>query len=116
VELMANYGTPRAMWPWWLAGAAAIALLTTAFLRKKPVATIAAEGLRMPEPLTAFTAIGLLLQIRKDGAVEASAHAAIDDDIAAIERDHFADDGKQSLDLRALATKWIERATKSRAS
>jgi hypothetical protein len=28
----------------------------------------------------------------------------------------FADDGKQSLDLRVLATKWIERATKSRAS
>jgi hypothetical protein len=116
VELMANYGKPRAMWPWWLAGAAVIALLAVAFMRKKPVATITAEGLRMPEPLTAFTAIGLLLQIRKDGAVEASAHAAIDDDIAAIERDHFADDGKQSLDLRVLATKWIERATKSRAS
>ena len=116
VELMATYGKPRAMWPWWIAGAAAIALLAVAFLRKKPAVMIAAEGLRMPEPLTAFTAIGLLLQIRKNGAVEAAAHAAIDDDIAAIEADHFADDGKQSLDLRALAAKWIERASKSRAS
>ena len=117
VELLAQYGTPRAMWPWWLGGGiAAVLLFALAFTRRKPVAIEAARGLRIPENLTAFTVLGLLQQIRTSGALDASANDDLAAAIAKIEAGFFAADAEAAVDLHALAAQWIDRAQQRSAS
>ena len=117
VELLAQYGTPRATWPWWLGGGIAAALLLAlAFTRRKPQATEAARGLRMPEHVTAFTVLGLLQQIRASGALDTSANDDLAAAIAKIEAGFFAADAGAAVDLHALAAQWIDRAQQRSAS
>jgi hypothetical protein len=119
VELLAQYGAPRATWPWVLGGGIALLLLLAfAFSRRKAPTPEAARGLRMPEHVTAFTVIGLLHQVRHIGGLDAAADAELAAAIARIEAGFFAADADAdaALDLHALATHWLDRAHRRNAS
>ncbi len=112
VELLAEYGTPRPLWPWLLLGGIGLALLIglgLALSRRRPAA--AAVGLQVPTQVTPFTVLGLLRQIRVGAGIDAATASELDAVIASIEAGYFAAGvASDAPDLRALATDWVDRA------
>jgi len=117
IELDASYGQPRARWPWYAGGGAALLLLAGlgfALLRRRPAAVDA--GLRVPDQVTAFTVLGLLRTIRSQPGLDDATALELDAAIGRVESGFFAAAAEHAPDLHALATDWVARARRHTAA
>jgi hypothetical protein len=116
LSLEAEYDRGGAAWIWW-AGGGAVALLVlglaAVLLLRRPQAR--AEGRwRLPEPLTPFTALGLLERIKHEGKLTEGQRAELLLAIRELERRYFAatnGDGAANghADLREVAEGWLRQ-------
>jgi hypothetical protein len=117
VDLLADYGESRPIWPWLAGGLVAAVLALAAGLRWLRRSTPpAAEGLRVPAEVTPFTVLGLLRRIDAVDGLDDNARRELQGAIERIESGYFAtgSDGEVP-DLRALATDWVAR-TRSKSA
>jgi hypothetical protein len=111
VSLEQTYGRKRALGPWAVAGlvAAPLLLLLAAaalILLRRGAAAPAARGL--PEKLDPFVAASLLREVRERPELGHAQRAALDQDLAEIERYYFAAgaNGRPAPDLRGIVERW----------
>jgi hypothetical protein len=115
VSLEEQYGRAGTAWVWWAAagGAGLLALGVGALvLLRRPKAR--SEGRwRLPEPLTPFTALGLLERIRHEGRLTEGQHDELVRAIHDLERRYFAasngDGGNGHADLRQVTEGWLRQ-------
>jgi hypothetical protein len=114
ISLEKSYGKKKSMWVWYVLGG----LVGLFALGAVGVAIALSRGRRgpvestLPTDLDAFTAAALLREIRERPELTAAQRAGIDQDIAAIERHHFAAgaNGQAAPDLRAVVERWAAAA------
>jgi hypothetical protein len=112
VSLEQSYGKRRVLGPWAVAGlvAAAVLLLLLAALAvaliRRGESAPADAGL--PERLDPFVAASLLREIRERPELSHAQRAALDQDLAEIERHYFAAgaNGQPAPDLRGIVERW----------
>lgn len=118
VSLERTYGKQKSFWLWYaLAGVVGLlalgAIAAVVLLRQGPRVAVD-RGL--PTDLDPFAAAALLREIRERPELSASQRAALDQDLAAIERHHFAAaaNGQPAPDLRKIVERWATpRRTKA---
>jgi hypothetical protein len=116
VSLEEQYGSEGPWWVWWAAGAGLVLLVVGFFawgLLRRPQAK--AEGRwRLPEPLTPFTALGLLERIRHEGRLTEGQREELVRVIHELERRYFAASHGDApvnghADLKGVAEGWLRR-------
>ncbi|MBL8857732.1 MAG: hypothetical protein JNL28_04390 [Planctomycetes bacterium] len=113
VDLEQTYGSPRRTWPWWLAAAIAVfgvGWFVRRTLRRAPVAETA--RFEVPTNVTPFTVLGLLRDIESANGLAREEQRAISDEIARIERHFFGSPESPEPDLKNIATRWANSATR----
>jgi hypothetical protein len=65
----------------------------------------------MPDPVTAFSVLGLLREIQRQNGLPPAQMLELADAIDRIERHYFAESDGESIDLHRLAETWIRRAS-----
>lgn len=108
-------GARGGMTPWWfwLVFTGALGAFFAWFFLSKPGGrggAVAVATLQLPATINAFSVLRLLVEVRKSPRLDAAAKAALDADVARIERVHFGRDEDPGLDLAALAKDWLRRA------
>lgn len=111
VSLEGRYGGRGAGWAWgaFLLAVAGLGLAGFLFLarrrrtRKKP----AEPAYRLPDPLTAFAALGLLKRIRRDSRLKPESAGELAGDIGRIEQYFFNRGEGRPPDLRGIAQHWV---------
>jgi hypothetical protein len=113
VELERSYGKRSLAWLWWTGGGA-VALLVAAGLtwrtlrNRRPADT---GRWKLPQPLTAFTAIALLERIHKEGGLSEPQRGDLLASIRRLERHYFAaTNGDPEVNLKEVAEGWVRRA------
>jgi hypothetical protein len=109
VELEYTYGKKGRRWVWVAAAVGVIGLLAVGALvwlaaRRKP----ASGGTALPEKLDPFVTAALLREIRERPDLSAAQRAALDQDLAELERYYFSAEtnGHPPPDLRKLVERW----------
>jgi len=114
VPLEQRYGEPAASRAWVWAVAALVVLGGGAFAfvraRRSRRTERGAARFRVPEPLTPFTLLGLLRDIRRNDGLSASDETELAAAIEAVERAYFAADEDPAPELARLAEDWVARA------
>ena len=113
MSLEANYDQPRYAWLWWAGGGLlglALVAAATRWIRSGPRRTSTAKY-QMPEPITAFSVLGLLQELKRHGDLPPAQTLELAEAIDRIERHYFATPVAESIDLRQLAETWIRRAS-----
>lgn len=109
VSLEREYGQKAARWPWYVGGAVAGLLVLGALVAVALRARGGAAAERaLPEKPDPFVAAALLRELRDRPEVTAAQRAAVDQDLAAIERYYFSAsaNGEPPPDLGALVRRW----------
>jgi hypothetical protein len=115
VSLEQQYGGRNLRWLWWTlgGGGAAVVCATVALLvwLRRPKKTSAIRW-TLPEPLTPFTAIGLLEKIHHEGKLTEEQREQLRQSIKEVERSYFASqsNGDGRVDLKTIAEGWLQRA------
>jgi hypothetical protein len=113
VELERSYGKRQTAWLWLIGGGVVLLGLAGVGawlgLRRKPEKDTGRW--KLPEPLTPFTAIALLEQIRKEGGLSREQEAELSQSIRGLEKHYFAaTNGEGRPDLRQVTQGWVQRA------
>ena len=66
-------------------------------------------GLRMPEQLTAFSALALLQKVRDSGPLTDAQKEQLDADVLRIEASHFGKADREALELEEILKQWLSR-------
>jgi hypothetical protein len=110
VSLEQTYGQKASRWPWYVAGLTVGPLLlfiaAVLLVRRRTVGPVA-RG--VPTALTPFIAAAILREIRARPEVTVAQRAALDQDLAAIERHFFSAqaNGQPGPDVRAIVERWV---------
>ncbi|MDY3557630.1 hypothetical protein R5W23_000158 [Gemmata sp. JC673] len=115
VPLEQTYGKKKSMLLWYvLAGLIAAFVLAAVVVAVvvSRTATRATVESRLPKNLDPFTAAALLREVRERTDLSSSQRAALDQDLAEIERHHFAagSNGQPAPDLRQILERWVQTA------
>lgn len=113
IELEHAYGRKRRAWELPLAIGAAALLLGLGYVawrRRRGPARGPGARFKIPEPVTAFTVIGLLRDIEQRNGLDARRSAELESDIARIERAYFQEAPSEPADLAAIAERWVSEA------
>ncbi|MBI1901022.1 MAG: hypothetical protein HYS13_07920 [Planctomycetia bacterium] len=113
VPLVGRYAKPSYGWVWWAGGAALAAIVLSIVLirwLRRPAAKADCRWL-LPDPLTPFTALGLLERMLHDGQLDESARGELQGSIQVVERQFFSAEGNGDgrADLKELAEGWLRR-------
>ena len=112
IILMATYGKASSAWQWMLlillvVGAAGFALYRTGNATLPETMT---RELAMPDPLTPFTAIGVLKKIKKQADLSEEDSAKLAATLRSLEADFFSPESRELPDLRKTLRPWLEKA------
>jgi len=112
IILMASYGKASSGWQWMVlillvVGAAGYALYRTGNATQPE--TMSSE-LAMPDPLTPFTAIGLLKKIKKESALSEEDSEQLAATLRSLETDFFSPESRDLPDLKKTLRPWLEKA------
>ncbi len=116
VSLEEHYGKASRTWIWFAAagGVGLLALGVVAFLLLRRAPARAESRWRLPDPLTPFTALGLLERIRHEARLTEDQHADLVRAIGELERRYFAASngdgaGNGHADLREVTEGWLRQ-------
>ncbi|MFK7741776.1 MAG: hypothetical protein AB8H80_15765 [Planctomycetota bacterium] len=113
-EIALRRGLPPAD-PWWFwAILAACSLVYIGWFFYRPTSAPVAEAeaaLRMPDKVNAFSVITLLQQVRNRAKLSDAQQDQLAADIRRIEASHFASKSEGEVDLEAVATNWLKKAS-----
>jgi len=112
IILMASYGKASSGWQWMVlillvVGAAGYALYRTGNATQPE--TMSSE-LAMRDPLTPFTAIGLLKKIKKESALSEEDSEQLAATLRSLETDFFSPESRDLPDLKKTLRPWLEKA------
>ena len=114
LALGGQYGRRSMAWVWWTVGGAVLMLVLTAVLvwRLSRPRALGGDKWQLPQPLTPFSGIRLLEQIRTEGGLSKEHQAELTQSIHHLERSYFAGEsnGDGRADLKAVTENWIRRA------
>jgi hypothetical protein len=117
ISLEQQYGKRSQAWLWWsgaAGGAGLVLVLLLVWYLRRPRAG-EADRWKLPEPLTAFTTIGLLERIRHEGRLNETQREELLASIQMVERHYFAANGSGTgngnghPDLKGIAEGWLRR-------
>lgn len=112
VILMAAYGDPASGWQWILLILILVVGVGYGCYRMgtgiEPLAQ--ATGLVMPDPLTPFTALGILKKIQTDTDLSDEELLELSSVMKSLENRFFSPDAKGVQDLKKVLTPWLKRA------
>lgn len=111
IVLMANYGNASSSWQWiflvfLVVGAAGYALYRTGHTTQPD--TLSTE-LVMPDPLTPFTAIGVLRKIKEQADLSSEDNEALSKTMRSLETNFFSPGSHPLPDLRETLRPWLEK-------
>ncbi len=113
VVLQASYGQRDVPWLWIVAGTlsilALIAVVVTFVRRLRPLPVQVSYDL--PDPLTPFSVLGLLTELRQSRQFPGSRSADLTRAIADLEHHYFSQNAHGNGDLRVIAETWIREAS-----
>ncbi len=112
VILMAAYGNSSSGWQWVLLVVALVSGIGFGIYRMgiaggEPQSQ--ASTMTMPDPLTPFTAMGVLKKIQTDPDTSEEERSQLVSVIDSIEDRYFSPDAKGGEDLRAIISPWLDR-------
>ena len=113
VSLESNYDRPRYAWLGWtgvvLLGLALLSAAT--WWLRSGSRSVSTPKYQMPDPITAFSVLGLLQDLKRHGDLPPAQALELAGAIDRVERHYFATPDAESIDLRQLAETWIRRAS-----
>jgi hypothetical protein len=107
-----RYERPGRAWIGWTLGAAALGLAGLALYRRARSRTprrVEPTGRELPDPLTPFTVLGLLRDIRGEDGLSEPQRRELAAAMSDIERHYFAGPNGSEPDLRSVAERWVRR-------
>ena len=111
VPLDERYGDVSRAWLYWTLGA--ILFLATvavvAWVRWPRHRRVTTDRFPMPDPVTAFTVLGLLRNIQENNGLSGSRKQELASSIHRLEEHFFAESSPENLDLQEIATTWRSR-------
>ena len=111
VPLERQYGEPSRRWLWWIpAGIVALAGAFFAWRRLRKPAAMAESRFRIPEPVNAFTVLGLLREIQANNGLAVDQKRQLGAEIETIERHFFVAAATEAPDLESIAKTWVARS------
>ncbi len=112
VSLEREYGRASRAWMWWIPVGTVLAAGAYFLVRRSARSSPAAAArYPIPEPLTPFTVLSFLREIRRtELAGAAPERDTLDAEIQHIERHFFMEPHSEAPDLRRIAERWAARA------
>ena len=111
VILMAAYGNPSPGWPWMLL--ILILVLGVGYgiyrLDLKGEPEITSAEILLPDPLTPFTALGVLKKIQSDANISEDEKLELSILMNSLEDQFFSPDTKSNQDLKEVLMPWLNR-------
>lgn len=111
VILMAAYGNPSSGWPWMLLILILVLGVGYGFYRMdlKGEPEIASAEILLPDPLTPFTALGVLKKIQSDADISEDEKLELSVLMSSLEDQFFSPDAKSDQDLKEVLMPWLNR-------
>ena len=110
IALRRSFDSGNPAWAWVLLALAIIGYAVWFYMPQSANGGESLEaGLRMPEQLTAFSALALLQKVRDSGPLTDAQKEQLDADVLRIEASHFGKADREALELEEILKQWLSR-------
>lgn len=111
ISLEERYGGRDLDWLWAAGGVVVVVLVAALAIAMRPKAAAhVPDSLRIPEPLTPFTVLGLLHDLERRNGLPGPQHDELSSTINRLEAYYFVAPSGDEPDLREIAEHWIRRS------